>query len=129
MSSSVIAQAQAQLAAIKSQQQQQQQNQQPQQQQNPAVATSKPLVSMPPQASMATSAITTMAAIQSPQLGSLPLAARSLSAATIPTLTLQQAQAYQQLAAAGSLTDPYLGQGIGPIAGYQNPLYRRFAPY
>ena len=39
---------QAQLAAIKSQQQQQQ-NQQPQQQQNPAVATSKPLVSMPPQ--------------------------------------------------------------------------------
>jgi len=25
--------------------------------------------------------------------------------------------------------DPYLGQGIGPIAGYQNALYRRFSPY
>ena len=75
---------------------------------------------------------TTMAAaVQSPQM-SLPLRS-ALTAATLPTvsgLTLQQAQAYQLAHQAGSpLTDPYLGQGIGPIAGYQNPLYRRFAPY
>ena len=33
------------------------------------------------------------------------------------------------VAAAAAALDPYLGQSIGPIAGYQNALYRRFAPY
>jgi hypothetical protein len=41
-----------------------------------------------------------------------------------------QAQAaYANAAAAAAALDPYLGQSIGPIAGYQNALYRRFAPY
>lgn len=45
-------------------------------------------------------------------------------------LTMGQAQAaYANAAAAAAALDPYLGQSIGPIAGYQNALYRRFAPY
>ena len=45
-------------------------------------------------------------------------------------LTLGPAQAaYANAAAAAAALDPYLGQSIGPIAGYQNALYRGFAPY
>lgn len=36
---------------------------------------------------------------------------------------------YGGLAGQVPTLDPYLGQGIGPIAGYQNALYRRFSPY
>jgi len=131
MSSSVIAQAQAQLAAMKSQHQQQQQ-----QQAGLVVASTTgahaPPASVTKSIAAGASVNTTMAAaVQSPQM-SLPLRS-ALTAATLPTvsgLTLQQAQAYQLAHQAGSpLTDPYLGQGIGPIHGYQNPLYRRFAPY
>lgn len=110
MSSNILAQAQVQLAALKSQ------------------------AGKPPGASPA---VTTMAAMP-PQV-SLPF--RGLGAAAAGGLTglpaaaglaLPQAQAYglAGAAAAPQLTDPYLGQSIGPIHGaYQNALYRRFAPY
>ena len=102
MSSNILAQAQVQLDALKSQ----------------AGKTSAPNPA----------AITTMAGM-APTM-SLPF--RGLTAggslAGLPAgLTLQQAQAYGLGATA--LTDPYLGQSIGPIAGYQNSLYRRFTPY
>ena len=98
----------------------------------PAASVTKSIAVAGAGAAAAPGVNTTMAAaVQSPQM-SLPLRS-ALTAATLPTvsgLTLQQAQAYQLAHQAGSpLTDPYLGQGIGPIAGYQNPLYRRFAPY
>ena len=101
MSSNILAQAQVQLAALKSQ----------------AGKTTAPNPV----------AITTMAGM-APTM-SLPF--RGLAGgglAGLPAgLTLQQAQAYGLGATA--LTDPYLGQSIGPIAGYQNSLYRRFTPY
>ena len=49
-----------------------------------------------------------------------------------PGLALQYAQAGSTAAGLqglSTLADPYLGQSIGPIAGYQNALYRRFTPY
>jgi len=108
MNSSILAQAQVQLAALKSQ------------------------AGKPPGAGHHSPAVTTMAAMP-PQV-SLPF--RGLGAAGglagLPGgLTLQQAQAYGLGGAAPpQLTDPYLGQSIGPIHGaYQNALYRRFAPY
>ena len=111
MSSNILAQAQVQLAALKSQ-------------------AGKSAGGGP-------APVTTMAAMQQPMslpqlrglTGGLPTAA---AAAGLPAgLTLQQAQAAYGLAGAqaAALTDPYLGQSIGPIAGYQNALYRRFAPY
>jgi hypothetical protein len=58
------------------------------------------------------------------------LPSAGLQAAGLPAgLTLGPAQAAYANAAAAAALDPYLGQSIGPIAGYQNALYRRFAPY
>ena len=60
------------------------------------------------------------------------LAGGQLAGAGLPPgLALQGAAGASAGAGAGlqALADPYLGQSIGPIAGYQNALYRRFTPY
>ena len=69
------------------------------------------------------------------------LAGGQLGASIPPGLALQYGAAAGQPAAGAAgaaglqglqaLTDPYLGQSIGPIAGYQTnaALYRRFTPY
>ena len=60
------------------------------------------------------------------------LAGGQLAGAGLPAgLALQGAAGQPAGGAAGlqALTDPYLGQSIGPITGYQNALYRRFTPY
>jgi hypothetical protein len=84
-----------------------------------------------------TSTVTTMAGMAphvsagvAAAAGLPPHLRASFGAAAAPTpglpagLTVGQAQA-----AYAAALDPYLGQSIGPIAGYQNALYRRFAPY
>ena len=91
-------------------------------------------------ASMTTPLVSTAASL--PQHLRVPTAAASFGAgaggltsaglpAGLTALGPAQAAAYANAAAAaaGGLLDPYLGQSIGPIAGYQNALYRRFAPY
>ena len=60
------------------------------------------------------------------------LAGGQLAGAGLPAgLALQGAAGQPAGGAAGlqALADPYLGQSIGPITGYQNALYRRFTPY
>ena len=60
------------------------------------------------------------------------LAGGQLAGAGLPPgLALQGAAGQPAGGAAGlqALADPYLGQSIGPITGYQNALYRRFTPY
>jgi len=142
MSSTILAQAQAQLAALKSQQgkngsstpnltqqlsqqqlqqlgqqqlgQQQQQQQQQQQAQQQQQQQSQ----------------------QMAQLRAAGLAGQLGAGGLPPGLNLAglqgQAAAYPGLqagAAISALGVPYMGQSIGPIPGYQNSLYRRFTPY
>ena len=117
MSSNILAQAQAQLAALKSQN-------------KPSVPVS--------QAAQLNNAQVAAAAQQQAQLQAQlrALAGGQLGAAIPPALALQYGQG-GAAAAAGvtglqglqTLADPYLGQSVGPIAGYQNALYRRFTPY
>jgi len=119
MSSNILAQAQAQLAALKSQ--------------------NKPSVSVPvSQQAQLNNAQVAAAAQQQAQLQAQlrALAGGQLGASIPPALALQYGQTAGATAAAVSglqglqtLADPYLGQSVGPIAGYQNALYRRFTPY
>ena len=77
------------------------------------------------------------AAQQQQQAAQLQAQLRALSGGQLgagqlpPGLALQYAQAGSTAGLQGlsTLADPYLGQSIGPIAGYQNALYRRFTPY
>merc|ERR1719513_276283 len=46
-----------------------------------------------------------------------------LGAGLPPGLALHYAQQAQQLQGMSQISDPYMGQSIGPIAGYQNALY------
>ena len=116
MSSAILAQAQAQLAALKSQ--------------------NKSHSPGPPSQAQLTSA-QVAAAAQQQQQAQLQAQLRALSGGQLgagqlpPGLALQYAQAGSAAGLQGlsSLADPYLGQSIGPIAGYQNALYRRFTPY
>jgi len=125
MSSTILAQAQAQLAALKSQN-------------KPAVT---PSVSQNTAAAAAagqlSNAQVAAAAQQQAQLQAQlrALAGGQLGGGVPPGLGLQYGQAAAAAAATTGLQglqalgDPYLGQSIGPIAGYQNALYRRFTPY
>ena len=114
MSSAILAQAQAQLAALKSQ--------------------AKPHSPGPASQTQLTTAQVAAAAQQQAQLQAQlrALSGGQLGAGQLPPgLALQYAQAGSAAGLQGlsSLADPYLGQSIGPIAGYQNALYRRFTPY
>ena len=116
MSSAILAQAQAQLAALKSQ--------------------NKPHSPGPPSQTgqLHSSAQVAAAAQQQAQLQAQlrALSGGQLGAGQLPPgLALQYAQAGSTAGLQGlsTLADPYLGQSIGPIAGYQNALYRRFTPY
>eukprot|EP00090_Calanus_glacialis_P033927 TRINITY_DN5656_c0_g1_i1.p1 TRINITY_DN5656_c0_g1~~TRINITY_DN5656_c0_g1_i1.p1 ORF type:complete len:446 (+),score=99.63 TRINITY_DN5656_c0_g1_i1:146-1483(+) len=109
MSSSILAQAQAQLAALKSQ--------------------GKPM-SQPQLTDPRMAAAQQQAQLQA-QLRAMA-GAGQLGGGLPPGLALhyaQQAQQAQQLQGMSQISDPYMGQSIGPIAGYQNALYRRFTPY
>ena len=113
MPSNILAQAQAQLAALKSQGK-------PQLSQQAGLAASPAQVAAAAQ--QQAQLVSQLRALNGQQLGGggLPAGLAALQ--------------YAQPGAAGlpgisGLTDPYMGQSIGPIAGYQNALYRRFAPY
>lgn len=106
MSSNILAQAQAQLAALKSQ--------------------GKPM-SQPQLTDPRMAAAQQQAQLQN-QLRAMA-GAGQLGGALPPGLALHYAQQAQQLQGMSQISDPYMGQSIGPIAGYQNALYRRFTPY
>ena len=120
MSSAILAQAQAQLAALKSQ--------------NKTSPGPGP-ASLPASQTQLSTAQVAAAAQQQAQLQAQlrALAGGQLGAGQLhPGLALQYAQAGSTAAGLqglSTLADPYLGQSIGPIAGYQNALYRRFTPY
>ena len=124
MSSTILAQAQAQLAALKSQN-------------KPAVTPSVSQNTAAAAAGQLSNAQVAAAAQQQAQLQAQlrALAGGQLGGAVPPGLGLQYGQAAAATAATAGLQglqalgDPYLGQSIGPIAGYQNALYRRFTPY
>ena len=93
-------------------------------------------------AAAAQAQLTAAAAAQQQQQAQLQAQLRALAGGQLgqasipPGLALQYGQAgaagaagLQGLQGLQALTDPYLGQSIGPIAGYQNALYRRFTPY
>jgi len=120
MSSTILAQAQAQLAALKSQQGKpgQQLSQQLSQQQLQQLGQQQTQ--------------------QMAQLRAAGLAGQLGAGGLPPGFNLPAAAAAQGYSAAGlqpaggainGLGVPYVGQSIGPIAGYQNALYRRFTPY
>jgi len=106
MSSNILAQAQAQLAALKSQ--------------------GKPM-SQPQLTDPRMAAAQQQAQLQN-QLRAMA-GAGQLGGGLPPGLALHYAQQAQQLQGMSQISDPYMGQSIGPIAGYQNALYRRFTPY
>jgi len=106
MSSNILAQAQAQLAALKSQ--------------------GKPM-SQPQLTDPRVAAAQQQAQLQT-QLRAMA-GTGQLGAGLPPGLALHYAQQAQQLQGMSQISDPYMGQSIGPIAGYQNALYRRFTPY
>ena len=116
MSSSILAQAQAQLAALKSQGK-------PQPQLNaPSIAAAA--------AQQQAQLQTQLRALGGAAQGAGALGAAGAAAALHPGLALHYAQQAAALPTGLSqISDPYLGQSIGPIAGYQNALYRRFTPY
>jgi len=106
MSSNILAQAQAQLAALKSQGKPMSQTQ-----------LAGPNIAAAQQQAQLQTQLRAMAGTG--QLGAgLP-----------PGLALHYAQQAAGLTGMSQISDPYMGQSIGPIAGYQNALYRRFTPY
>ena len=107
MSSNILAQAQAQLAALKSQ--------------------GKPM-SQPQLTDPRMAAAQQQAQLQN-QLRAMAASGGQLGGALPPGLALHYAQATAGLQGMSPISDPYMGQSIGPIAGYQNALYRRFTPY
>jgi len=116
MSSTILAQAQAQLAALKSQG-----KQVAGQPQGATAGLSQQVATLQQAQQAAISPQLRAAGLQ--QLGAgmglpqgLNLAAGSLGA-------------YAGLPVMPAISDPYLGQGVGPIPGYQNALYKRFTPY
>ena len=139
MSSNILAQAQAQLAALNKVQNKPGAG-------STAVATAS-TAGVSGQAQLNTAAaaqaqLTAAAAAQQQQQAQLQAQLRALAGGQLgqasipPGLALQYGQAgaagaagLQGLQGLQALTDPYLGQSIGPIAGYQNALYRRFTPY
>ena len=121
MSSAILAQAQAQLAALKSQNKT-----------SPGPGPG-PASHQPSTAQLSTAQVAAAAQQQAQLQAQLrALAGGQLGAGQLhPGLALQYAQAGSAAGLQGlsTLADPYLGQSIGPIAGYQNALYRRFTPY
>ena len=120
--SSILAQAQAQLAALKSQG-------------KPAVNPAVAAAQQAQQPQLQAQQLQALAAAATAGRLQLAGAGQSLAGAGLvlpPGLAVQgapQGTAYGGLAGQVPSLDPYLGQGIGPIAGYQNALYRRFSPY
>jgi len=111
MSSTILAQAQAQLAALKSQQ--------GKGQQFPQQLSQQQLQQLGQQQSQ-----------QMAQLRAAGLAGQLGAGGLPPGFSLQgQYPGLQTGGAINGLGVPYMGQSIGPIAGYQNALYRRFTPY
>ena len=150
MNSNILAQAQAQLAALKSQNKSGGQGAA----QGAAGGQGAAGVQAQAQAAAANSVAVSQASLQGAgvtqsQLNNAHLAAAAQQQAQLqaqlralaggqlagaglpPHLALQGAAGQPAGGAAGlqALADPYLGQSIGPITGYQNALYRRFTPY
>lgn len=118
MSSTILAQAQAQLAALKSQ------GKQIPGQQQPGGLSQQQIASIQ-HAQQAQQA-------QQAQLRAAGLQQFSAGGGLPPGLSLgggTMGHPYAGLPGVSALSDPYMGQSIGPIPGYQNALYRRFTPY
>lgn len=118
MSSTILAQAQAQLAALKSQ------GKQVTNQPQPGGLSQQQLASIQQAQQHQQAALASQlraAGLQQPGAGGGLPPGLNLGAGSMG--------AYAGLPMMSAISDPYMGQSIGPIPGYQNALYRRFTPY